>query len=268
MRITKYLAAAALATTFAAANAQEAEVTVENNNGFSVNADFVSAYAWRGGYCAGASIQPAITYTIGGFEFGTWATTTLNGGAEYTEMDWSVFYNVSGLSVGVIDYAWTMDEEFVYFAPYKQSHFLEASVGYDLSENTDLPLSFSVNTMLAGANRKFDYDVKNEDDKEGKNAFSTYINAIYAPSLKNGLDLSLEVGFAVEAKDDSKDFFFAPMYSSKGGFQCVNIDLGLSKSFNIKDKATLTLQAHTYCNPKGFEGHGEVGAMAGVGVSF
>jgi len=246
MRITKYLAAAALAFACTAASAQEE--AEEPENGFSVSADFVSSYAWRGGYCAGASFQPTISYTVGGFTFGTWATSTIKGGDDYTEIDWSAFYTAGGFSVGVTDYSWTMDKGFVYFDPYKESHFLEATLAYEL---LNVPLSFSVNTMLAGANRT-------ADDEAG---LSTYINAIYAPSLSNGIDLSLEAGFAIE-KDE------AAMYSSKGGFQCVNLALGLSKTFPVKDLAEITVSAGTYCNPKGFDGHGQVGASVGVGIAF
>lgn len=248
MRITKFLAAAALALSFTAANAQEAE---ENENGFSVNTDFVSSYAWRGGFCAHASIQPQIEYNAGGFTCGTWATHTLTHD-EYNEIDWYAYYGVAGFTFGVSEYCWTGANGFQYFGPYKENHYLEGTISYTLE---NVPLSFSVNTMLAGANKKY------TDKGEEKQAMSTYIGLGYAPTLSNGLDLSLECGLAIEPKDYA-------MYASKGGFQCVNLAANLSRSFSIKDVASLTLQAGVYCNPKGFEGHGEVGAMAGVGVSF
>jgi hypothetical protein len=114
-----------------------------------------------------------------------------------------------------------------------------------------VPLSFNANTIVAGANRK-----ENDDQ-----AFSTYMELVYAPSLKN-IDISLTFGVAAEPED-------AAMYSMKGGFNIVNIDLGLSHDFKIKNVATLTVKTDLICNPSGLnDDRGDAYAIGGIVISF
>ena len=262
MKITKMILAAMLAIGTYAANAQntddddllEFEKEAANDNGFHFTTDFCSKYVWRGSAVCGTALQPEISYSVGGLTIGSWGSNSLNTTDIYQELDFFVEYSAGGASIMVYDYCWTDDNgNFNYFGKYKDTHFLELGLGYDFGEITEnLPLSFNVNTILAGANRK-----ANDDQ-----AYSTYMEITYAPSIKN-IDLSLTVGAASEDED-------AAMYSRKGGFNLVNIDLGVSHDFNIKDVATLTAGAHLICNPTGGAGaeKGEMFICAGFGITF
>ncbi|MCR5454103.1 MAG: hypothetical protein K6F33_03855 [Bacteroidales bacterium] len=265
MKIAKLIIAAMLASLAYTASAQitkydDDDVHIasdelfesDDENGFHFSTEFVTEDVWRGCFDASAAFEPEISYTIGGLSIGTWAASPLNYGSDdYRELDWYVEYAFDfGLSFMMTDYCWTDDNgQFEYFGKYKDTHFLEATLGYDLGAVTDVPLSFNVNTMIAGANRK----------ENGDQALSTYMELIYAPSLKH-VDLSLTLGAAAEPE--------AILYSRKDGFNIVNIDLGVSHDFNIKDVATLTVMAHVICNPTGIEYKGEAYALGGVAISF
>ncbi len=253
MKLEKILAAFALVhMTATGVRAQDIE-DGGSENGFHFSSEFVTEDVWRGGFAGSAAFEPEISYTIGGFSIGTWASSPLNYGNDtYNELDFFIEYAVGGVTLTFSDYCWTNgNDKFEYFGPYKENHLLEASLGYDFGVgNENVPLSFSVNTIVAGANRK----------ANGDQGFSTYLEAVYAPSLKK-LDMSLTVGAAIENEE-------AAMYSKKGGFNFVNIDFGLSHDFKLRDVATLTLGANLICNPTGFEEHGEAYVTGSIGISF
>ena len=68
-----------------------------------VGADVVSSYVWRGTKAAGASIQPGVTFSTGGFSLGAWGSAAIDNGLD--EMDLFASYAFDfGLSVGLTDY--------------------------------------------------------------------------------------------------------------------------------------------------------------------
>ncbi len=264
MKIANFLTSVAFVLAAFNANAQDLDdelVGQDNDNGFHFSTEFVTEDVWRGGFAGSAAFEPEISYTIGGLSIGTWGSSPLNFGQDnYNELDFYVEYAFDfGLSMIVNDYCWTQEyeridgsigEAFDYFGPYKENHYLEAGIAYDWGEVSDVPLSFNVNTMLAGANRKYN----------GDQGHSTYMELVFAPSLKK-LDMSLTVGAAIENEE-------ALMYSRKDGFNIVNVDFGLSHDFKIKDAATLTVRGHLVCNPTGFDTHGEAYVLGGVAIKF
>ena len=63
----------------------------DDKRNFSVNADVVSTYVWRGSYQAGTSIQPCMEFTVGGFSAGAWGSVDI-AGFEYKEVDLMASY--------------------------------------------------------------------------------------------------------------------------------------------------------------------------------
>lgn len=258
MKIAKYLTAAMFAMLAYSASAQDFDdddffMDSDDENGFHFTTDLVSKAVWRGGSVCSAAFEPEISYSAGGFSVGSWAATPLSyGHDDYQEIDWFMEYAFDfGLSFMLTDYCWTGDNGFEYFGKYKDTHFLEGTLGYDLGAvNENVPLSFNINTMFAGANTK----------ENGDQAYSTYMELAFAPSLKN-VDLNLAIGAAIEKEEYA-------MYSRKGGFNIVNVELGLSHDFNIKDVATLSVMAQLVCNPTGIDKKGEAYALGGVSISF
>ena len=243
----KLFLTAMMAAMILSAAAQEEEA-VESPLTFETK--FNSSALWRGTHVTGLSAEGVINYSIAGFSAGVDAISAI-GKDDYNEFDLYIGYQFKGAFVTLTDYSWTMDK-FEYFGPYKEYHFLELGVGYDFSEITDLPLSVSYNVMLAGANRT-------ADDKQ---AYSSYVEVCFAPSLACGIDMEIAVGAAIEGEES------ALMYTKKDGFNVCNAKFGLSKTYNLKDFCTVTPNVTVMCNPTGFENHGTVNFAAGVGFAF
>jgi hypothetical protein len=214
---------------------------------FSVGADLVSSYVWRGVYQSGASLQPAVGLEYCGFSIGAWGSTTLDA-SDFKELDLSLGYSVAGFSVGVTDYFWA-GESTPFFSGYKSSHLLEATLGYDFGEKTDFPLWLSWSTFLAG-----DLDVV-----EDKRKYSTYIEAGYAFSI-GSVDMTASVGVAPW---DSPAWLVAPSDTPfKSGFQVSAVTLGAFESVKISDEYSIGLFANLIVSPA------RDGAHLVVGVSF
>lgn len=80
---------------------------------FTVQGDLVSSYVWRGMYQTGASIQPTLGFTIGGFSLTAWGSTDFDGcqaseGRANKEIDLTCAYafGSTGLTLSVADLWW------------------------------------------------------------------------------------------------------------------------------------------------------------------
>ena len=68
----------------------------------STGLDLVSTYVWRGTKLSGASIQPLLQFTKGGFSIGSWGSAGFDG---FLEMDLFARYAFNfGLTAGLTDY--------------------------------------------------------------------------------------------------------------------------------------------------------------------
>lgn len=196
---------------------------------FSVGADVVSSYVWRGAYSGEAAFQPAASLSIGNFSLSAWASTGIT--SLHKEVDFTVGYSIGGLSLAITDYWWEGEGAFKYLNYGKETaHLWEGSLGYTLPVKS-FPLSLSVNTMFAGA------DKKTEEGKEDKNNFSTYIEASLPFTIKD-VNLSASVG-ATPWKGD--------IYASQASV--VNISLKAGKEIKITDSFSLPVFGQIILNP-------------------
>ncbi|MBR5716311.1 MAG: hypothetical protein IKX59_06955 [Bacteroidales bacterium] len=185
---------------------------------FSVGADIVSSYLWRGQECGGFSVQPSATVTFNkaGISIGAWASAELFEKGEdalnMTEFDLSLTWNpIEALTVGVTDYYFHTDG---YFGTWNfnscSSHTLEANLAYDFG-----PLAFAWNTVVAGC------DLGPNDDR----AYSTYVE-VSAPWKLGGIDGSATIGASLW--DDS----FTQIDTD--GFKVCNVTMTANKElFNL-----------------------------------
>lgn len=120
----------ALATTFTTVNAQEEEKT----SPFSVGADVVSGYVWRGTKIHGASIQPYLSFGIGGFEIGAWGAYEISGiSGVPSEADLYASYGFDfGLSIGVTDYYYPGGDGYFEYSDTAGTHAFEGNLGYEI----------------------------------------------------------------------------------------------------------------------------------------
>lgn len=238
-----FIAAAVLAFSPVAAFAAEEEAAAteveetgskyKGNLGLSI--DLVSANIWRGSYLTGVSLQPGISFDIAGFSVGAWGSTDFNYVSDgHSELDFMVGYSNWGASLLLTDYCWTNGSgEFDYFGNYADNHYLELSIGFDFGYYFEkVPICVSASTMLYGANHKTD----------GSQAYSTYLEIGYSYPVRNIVDLNLALGAAVESGG-------ACLYSPNDGFSVVNINVGASHDFNIKDVCTISVGADVVYNP-------------------
>ncbi len=77
----------------------------QEESSFSVGADVVSSYVWRGTqFGSGPAVQPGVSFATGGLEIGAWGSNCFST-AEGFEADLYAGYSFDfGLSIGVTDY--------------------------------------------------------------------------------------------------------------------------------------------------------------------
>ena len=207
---------------------------------FSVGADFVSSYVWRGILWAGTSIQPAMGLTAGGFSIGAWGSVDVagNGFGGYKEVDLTTSYSFGNLTAGFFNYWASLEGEYNYFDYSKNTvHLLEANLSYTFDP---FPLTLGWNTIIAGADHYMD---KNE---KSKRAFSTYVEATYVFSIK---EVNLEAAVGASPWKSSTLYTSDFLRSGTDGFAVVNVALTASKDIKITDKYSLGIFGQLAFNP-------------------
>lgn len=209
------------------------EATKSEGGKFSVSADLVSSYVWRGmpqGTTHGGTpnFQPSLTYAIGGLTVGAWGSGSFDG--EIKEVDLYATYAFNDLfSATVTDYNWTFTSGRSYFSYKKDKtdHFFEASLNYAGTET--FPLSVSLNTMLTGA----DYNT------DGDQAYSTYLELAYplASNAKLFLGSSLLDSPSMYTPGEEK------------GFAVTNLGVKVSKEIKFSDTFSLPVYGIVGFNP-------------------
>lgn len=210
--ISKGLLALAFATCATAASAQ-----------FSVGTDLVSSYVWRGFKQDGTAtlqspnIQPYVSYTFGKLTVGSWGSTSFTGTVKEVDL-YATYAFSSALALTVTDYNWGFTQSYFKYGS-GTDHVFEATLAYTGGES--LPLSASLNTMFAGADKT----------SAGKQAYSTYLELGYqltsngkvfvgglltdAPAYKSGAGVT-NVGFKATKSIEFTDKFSLPVYGVVG----------------------------------------------------
>lgn len=214
MKTVKILAVAALVlVSFSTAKAQ-----------FAVGTDIVSNYVWRGvqqdvNPKGSPNIQPYVSFTAGKLTVGSWGSYSILGSVKEVDL-YATFAFSSLFSLTVTDYNWnfTGGNYFDY-----DGHVFEGSLNYAGVES--FPLSVSLNTMFAGADKKAD----------NSQAFSTYFELGYPIASNAKLMLGGVTG-------ESQNL-------GTTGFGITNVSLKLSKALEITDKFSLPVYGLVGFNP-------------------
>ncbi len=219
MRKIKFLAICAIAVfTVSSAKAQ-----------FATGADIVSSYVWRGvpqeGTKGTPNIQPFVSFTTGGLTIGSWASSSFLGNVKEVDL-YATYAFSSQLAVTLTDYNWGFASPKGYF-DYSSTtdHIYEATLAYTGTEK--FPISASINTMFAGADKK--------PSDATKAALSTYIELGYqlTPLVKV---------FAGGVLGESNAYA-----TTAAGI--TNIGIKVSKSIVITDKFSLPVYGILGANP-------------------
>jgi hypothetical protein len=189
-------------------------ITGAQAQSLDVSADIVSSYVWRGTKFAGASVQPGITFTKGGFSAGAWGSASFDG----TFLEADLFANYAfdfGLSLGITDYYFPGTD---YFDVSKATgaHGFEVNLGYALKD-----FSLSANYMLNEA----------------------------GGALTAGGDMYFEASYAFKSFS-----LFAGAgngwHTPDGSFSLVNVGISSQKEIKFSDSFSLPVSASVILNPK------------------
>lgn len=225
-----------------ASTAQEADKGVQ----FTVQGDLVSSYVWRGMYQTGASVQPMLGLSAGGFFLTAWGSTDFDGisssaKAAAKEVDLTIGYSFRNFTVTVADMWWAGQGAGNYFNfnSHETNHHFEAGLAYTLPCEK-FPLSLAWYTMFAGEDKKdlvFDADGNLLDSKQ---AYSSYVELNYPFSVK-GVDLNATLGFVP---------YESPLIYGTDGFSVTNIALKGTKEIKFTDSFSLPVFSQVIWNPR------------------
>jgi hypothetical protein len=218
--------------------------------GLKVGAEIVSNYVWRGSPSyttdpnSGATflspnIQPVIAFTYGSLELGSWASMDYSGA--YKETDLYLSWAKGPFTFTLNDYYWDlawMDKPFFDYKNETTGHILEASLNWKCKK---YPIGLSVNTMLYGADKKWDSDSLAQDPE--KNNYSTYIELTYGLKINEEQKLDLFMGMT------PADGYYGDSYGGVESFGVVNLGATASKTLKFNDKTELPVRTSLIFNP-------------------
>lgn len=217
--------------------------TSESKITFKVTTDVVSTYIWRGTIASqNPNIQPTLAIVAGGFELGVWGSTDFH--ASYKEVDPYVAYTIKSFKIGITDYDWTFSNP-SYF-DYKNTttdHILEANLSFLGTEK--IPLSIAVNTMIYGADKKWD---KNSEGFSTKQNYSTYIEFGWA--FKS---------FSALMGVNPANGYYGAGYGKIDGFAVCNLGLSSVRNIKISPDFVLPLKGSIFVNPQAESIHFVIG---------
>lgn len=187
----------------------------ETESPFSIGADLVSNYVWRGSQYGGASVQPGVSFAAGSFEIGAWGSWDLISMSP-GEADLYAAYSFDfGLGLGVTDYFYQGAEYFDY-SDTTGAHAFELNASYGIGD-----LSIAANYIF------------NESAGAGS----------------AGGDMYFELGYAFT----HFDVFLGAgdgWHTTDGEFGVCNIGIGTSKDIKITDNFSLPMFGQVIVNPE------------------
>lgn len=224
----------------AGVRAQESERGVR----FHIQGDLVSSYVWRGMYQTGASIQPALGLSAGGFSLTAWGSTDFDGISSSDkkaakEVDLTATYSFGNFTVSLADMWWAGQGNGKYFRfkSHDTNHHFEAGVSYVLPCGK-FPLSLAWYTMFAGEDKNIRTGATG--DPEYDQAYSSYAELNYPFAVK-GIRLNATLGFVP---------YRSELLYGVGRFAVTNIALKGTKEIRLNDSFSLPVFVQVIWNPR------------------
>lgn len=204
----------------------------QTTNHFSVTADVVSSYVWRGvaqenSRGGSPNIQPTISYSIGVFNIGAWSSYSFSGNVKEVDL-FATLLLPHAFSVTITDYNWNNGNDnntgYFNYINTKTGHVFEGTIAYAGTQS--FPLSITWNTMVYGADKKV-----NENQ-----AFSTYV----------------ELGWPVN--QHIRTFLGASLFDSpnyyNSRFSVINLGLRVAKDIKLSGSFTFPVYGIIGANPQ------------------
>ena len=229
-----------------------AEHSLANPPQFSLGADLVSRYLFRGrDYGNSPAIQPNVAFSVAGFKISAWGSfgfvpysqqindSTIADRGNYAEFDPSVCYTFKGITLSFTDY-YTMNgltpNQGNYF-DYKNSttgHAFEVGLAYAGPEK--FPIQLFAGTLVYGADKG--KDAEGNYGLGTSNNYSTYFEVAYPFTIK-GINVKPFIGGIP---------FGSSWYGPTGGV--VNTGLTVSKTIPITEKFGIPVFTSIIVNPQ------------------
>jgi len=197
----------------------------EKKSPFSLGADVVSSYVWRGSKIGtGPNIQPWLKFSTGGFTLGAWGSTSFHSDGDVAELDLYASYTFGfGLTLGLTDYYYQSSPYFE-FDDKISSHAYELNAAYTV-KSFSIAANYIINDASEGgpANKPGGGDM--------------YFEAAYA--FKNfGAFIGAGNGWHTTDEDNGDDIFAV-----------CNIGIKAAKELKITDKFSLPVTGALSVNP-------------------
>ncbi len=230
----------------------------------NVGADLMSRYIWRGtDYGSSPSIQPTLSFNLGGFEMGYWGAVAIT--SNYLESDLYLKYTLKGFSVCLTDYyipalASGINDTRYSFCKSPNHIDFDTTTGTNLTKYTShtyeamlcykgpekFPISVMVGTYIYG------------NDKTPTDTVFTDSKLIKSVNYKNCYSTYIELGYSFAVKQFNFDVFagaspFASAYTSpayKKGFAVVNTGITGYRNIKISEHFSLPVKASAIFNPQ------------------
>lgn len=217
----------------------------DESSNFSIGADLVSRYIWRGVDFGGSSphIQPSIEYAFGesGLTLGAWGSQSIGGIPTGAEADLYLTYSFMDMfTVGITDYFFPSDKALSrdnYFNYKKETtgHTYEAMASFDGTESFPVSILFAMNVYGADGT-----------DANGDPYYAKYLEVGYSKSVGD-TDISLFVGAAL---DDPKEEDGAIGWYGNNSAGIINLGTTVSKSLKISQSFSLPISTSLIFNPE------------------
>ena len=222
----------------------QAKKGLANPAQFSLGADLVSRYIWRGKDIGNSpAIQPSVAFGIAGIKIGVWGSYAVvyNGtSGNYAEFDPFITYTWKWFTIGITDYSCpnsvdpNCSNHYFDYNASTTSHTLEGSLTFTGPEK--FPLQVFVGTLFYGADKG--KDSLGVYGYGSKNNYSTYFEVSYPFTVK-GIGVKLFMGGIP---------FGSGWYGPYGGI--VNAGLTVSKSIKISKEYELPVFVSVITNPQ------------------
>lgn len=197
----------------------------EKGSPFSLGADVVSSYVWRGSKVGtGPNIQPWMKFATGGFTLGAWGSSSFHDFGDVAEIDIYTSYTFGfGLTLGLTDYYYQGTPYFRYETD-SASHAIEVNLSYAIKS-----FSIAANYIIN--------DASNGGPANKPGGGDVYFEANYA--FKNfGVFVGAGNGWHTSDKDNGDDVF-----------AICHIGIKASKELKITDKFSIPLTGALSVNP-------------------
>ncbi len=212
---------------------------------FSLGADLVSRYIWRGkDYGNSPAIQSNVSFSVAGFKIGAWGSYGFiynENSGNYAELDPYISYTWKWFTVGVTDYFFpngltpNYNNRYFNYDSRQTGHAFEGCITFTGPEK--FPVQVFAGTLFYGADK--------EKDSTG----------VYGLGTGNNYSTYFEVSFSLTVKGIGvKPFvggipFGSGWYGPYGGV--LNAGLTVSKSIRISKEYDLPVFTSFITNPQG-----------------